>query len=112
MVCFLDEIFEEAMMSVKNGDNEAVRKVSDGRYEMRKTQKKLSKSHLSRVKSKDCDAALTPDYSEILHSLDRIADNCIGITEEAMDNISFVNLKSEAQYDAENISGGVQCITV
>lgn len=79
---------------------------------MRKTQKKLSKAHLSRVKKKDCDAALTPDYAEILHSLDRIADNCIGITEEAMDNISFVNLRAEAQSDNENIPGGVECVSV
>ncbi|MCI7805257.1 MAG: Na/Pi cotransporter family protein [Oscillospiraceae bacterium] len=112
--CFdiADELFEKAMMSVENGDEDAIKKVSKGKGKMRKTQKKLNKSHLSRVKKKDCDADLTPDYAEILHSLDRIADNCVGITEEAMDNISFVNLRDEAQSDAENIPGGVECVTV
>lgn len=112
--CFdiADELFEKAMMSVENGDEDAIKKVSKGKGKMRKTQKKLNKAHLSRVKKKDCDADLTPDYAEILHSLDRIADNCVGITEEAMDNISFVNLRDEAQSDAENIPGGVECVTV
>ncbi|MGN0631348.1 MAG: Na/Pi cotransporter family protein [Ruminococcus sp.] len=112
--CFdiADELFEKAMISVENGDDDAVKKVSKGKGKMRKAQKKLSKAHLSRVKNKDCDADLTPDYAEILHSLDRIADNCIGITEEAMDNISFVNLRAEAQSDLESITGGAECVTV
>ena len=29
-----------------------------------------------------------------------------------MDNISFVNLRVEAQSDNENIPGGVECVTV
>lgn len=112
--CFdiADELFEKAMISVENGDDDAVKKVSKGKSKMRKVQKKLSKAHLSRVKNKNCDADLTPDYAEILHSLDRIADNCIGITEEAMDNISFVNLRDEAQSDLESITGGAECVTV
>ena len=112
--CFdiADDLFGKAMASVENGDEDAFKKVSKGKDKMRKTQKKLSKAHLSRVKKKDCDAALTPEYAEILHSLDRIADNCIGIAEEAMDNISFVDLRDEAQSDTENIIGGAECVTV
>ncbi len=112
--CFdiADEIFEKAMLSVENGDEDAFKKVSKSKDKMRKTQKKLSKAHLSRVKKKECDAALTPEYAEILHSLDRIADNCIGIAEEASDNISFVDLKAEAEAVEENIFGGAQCVTV
>lgn len=112
--CFdiADELFEKAMLSVENGDNEYFKRVSKGKEKMRKTQKKLSKAHLSRVKKKDCDAALTPDYAEILHSLDRIADNCIGISEEAADNISFLDLRDEAQSVGELITGGAECVTV
>ncbi|MGN0608086.1 MAG: Na/Pi cotransporter family protein [Oscillospiraceae bacterium] len=112
--CFdiADELFEKAMMSVENGDSEYLKRVSKGKEKMRKTQKKLSKAHLSRVKKKDCDAALTPDYAQILHSLDRIADNCIGIAEEAADNISFLDLRDEAQSAGEIIPGGAECVTV
>lgn len=112
--CFdiADELFEKAMMSVESGDNEYLKRVSKGKEKMRKTQKKLSKAHLYRVKKKDCDAALTPDYAEILHSLDRIADNCIGISEEAADNISFLDLRDEAQSVGDFIPGGAECVTV
>ena len=112
--CFdiADELFEKAMMSVENGDEDYTKRVSKGKEKMRKTQKKLSKAHLSRVKKKDCDAALTPEYADILHSLDRIADNCIGIAEEAADNISFIDLRDEAQSVGELISGGAECVTV
>ncbi|MGN1135212.1 MAG: Na/Pi cotransporter family protein [Oscillospiraceae bacterium] len=112
--CFdiADELFEKAMLSVENGDEDYTKRVSKGKEKMRKTQKKLSKAHLSRVKKKDCDASLTPEYADILHSLDRIADNCIGIAEEAADNISFINLRDEAQSVGELISGGAECVTV
>lgn len=112
--CFdiADDLFGKAMASVENGDEDAVRRVSKGKDKMLKTQKKLSKAHLNRVKKKDCDAALTPDYAEILHSLDRIADNCIGIAEEAADNISFVDLKAEASSENGDIIGGAEYVTV
>lgn len=112
--CFdiADDLFSKAMQSVENGDMEIVKKVSKGKDKMRKTQKKLSKAHLTRVKKKDCDAGLTPDYADILHSLDRIADNCIGIAEEAADNICFVDLRNEAQADGADVIGGAQCVTV
>lgn len=112
--CFdiADELFEKAMLSVENGDADYTKRVSKGKEKMRKTQKKLSKAHLSRVKKKDCDAALTPEYADILHSLDRIADNCIGIAEEAADNISFIDLRDEAQSAGELIPGGAECVTV
>lgn len=110
--CFdiADELFSKAMTAVENGDAEAIRKVSKGKDKMRKAYKKLSKAHLSRVKSKDCDAGLTNDYANILYSLDRIADSCIGIAEEAADNISFIDLKDEAQLDGVEVSGGSQCV--
>ncbi|MGN1119138.1 MAG: PhoU domain-containing protein, partial [Oscillospiraceae bacterium] len=92
--------------------NEVIRKISKGKEKMRKTQKKLYKTHMARVKKKDCNAELTVDYAQILHSLDRITDNCAGISEEAMDNLSFVNLRDEAQSVKENISGGSECKNV
>lgn len=79
---------------------------------MRKTQRKLYKTHMARVKKKDCNPELTIDYAKILHSLDRMTDNCACISEEAMDNLSFVNLRDEAQSIEENISGGLECENV
>lgn len=112
--CFdiADDLYGKAIISVETGDNEVIRKISKGKERMHKTQKKLYKSHMARVKKKDCNAELSVDYAQILHSLDRITDNCAGISEEAMDNLSFVNLRDEAQSVKENITGGSECKNV
>ena len=39
-------------------------------------------------------------YSNMLYNIDRIADNCVSISEEAMDNISFQKLyQNNAEQD-------------
>ena len=50
---------------------------------LRKAQKKL-KDHLKCIKAKECDVSMTKEFSQILYNLDRIADGCIGIAEEAV----------------------------
>lgn len=104
--CFdiADELFRKAILSVENGDVDMVKKVARDKEKMRKAYKKASKAHFSRVKKRDCDANLTSDFSGILDSLDRIADNCIGIAEEAADHISFADFKDEAQLDGMTVS--------
>ena len=76
---------------------------------MHKAQKKLNKAHLNRVKKKTCNASMTVFYSDILYNLDRIADNCISIADEARENVTFVNLES---VEKDGIPGGVQCLPV
>ena len=51
-----------------------------------KAEKKFNKAHLNRVKNQKCDPAMTGCFSGILYNLDRAADNCVSIAEEALDN--------------------------
>lgn len=92
--CFeiVKNLYENAVYAVENADIKMAEAVSKGRTKMRKNSKKASKAHLVRVKKKQCSAELTGDFSEILHSIDRMADNCVGIAEEALDSITFVSL--------------------
>lgn len=110
--CFdiADELFQKAILSVESGNTDMVKKVAKDKGKMRKAYKKASKAHFSRAKKKDCDVNITSDYSGILHSLDRIADNCIGIVEEAADNISFVDFGNETQLGGMVISGGIRWV--
>lgn len=39
--------------------------------------------------------SLTADYSALLYSMDRMADNCISIAEEAIDDFTFDKLDIE-----------------
>ena len=64
---------------------------------MRKTQKRLNKDHLLRVEQQLCDPALTNDFSSLLYSLDRLADSCVGIAEEAMEGDILLDLDEEEE---------------
>lgn len=78
-------LFEGSMEAVQNGDVEYAMEVINVKDKMRKAQKKLKKDHLNRIKEKECDTALTKEFSQILYNLDRIADGSIGIAEEAVE---------------------------
>ncbi len=92
--CFTisEELFTEAIDSVRTGNMDIAETVVTSKNKMRKAQKKFNKAHLARVKKNECDAALTPDYTGILYGLDRIVDNCVGIAEEALDHTTFVTM--------------------
>lgn len=94
-------LFTESMTSIEKGDTEVAQKVQKQNIKMKKNQKKLNKAHLSRVKKKSCDPKLTAEYAGLLYCLDRIADCCVGIAEEAMDNVSFVELEEGASQAVE-----------
>ena len=93
--CFeiLQDLFDQAMTAVRTGDWEAAQKVGRNKNKMRKAQKKFNKAHLERVKKQVCDPSLISDFTAILYGLDRIADNCVGIAEEALDHVVFAQLE-------------------
>ena len=78
-------LFEGSMEAVQNGNVAYAMEVINVKDRMRKAQKQLKKDHLNRIKEKECDTALTKEFSQILYNLDRIADGCIGIAEEAVE---------------------------
>lgn len=91
----LKESFAKSMEAVKNGNIEAVNYVAKARSKIKKAQKQLNKAHLARVKKKMCNADRTTAYSELLYNIDRISDNCSGIAEEAVANITFANIEND-----------------
>ena len=93
MFDILNSLFSQAIEAVSTGNWEAARKVSRNKSKMRKAQKQFNKAHLARVKKNVCDPALLEDFSGILYNLDRIADNCVSIAEEALDHVAFVNME-------------------
>ena len=88
----LGKLYRDAMGSLQAGNLDVAQRVVKHKNKIRKIQKQLNKAHLARVNSGECDAALTSDFSNILYNLDRIADNCVGIAEEAMDHVALISL--------------------
>lgn len=92
-----EKLFGESMNAIITGDSETPDKVAADKKKIRKLQRQAGKAHLARVKKNTCVRSLTADYSALLYSMDRMADNCISIAEEAIDDFTFDKL------DIENI---------
>ena len=95
MECFdiVSDMFEHAIHAVENGSTEEAKLVSGNRGKLQKAEKKFNKAHMKRVKNGICDATLTADFTDILYNLERIADNCTAVAEEALDNVNFRELE-------------------
>lgn len=90
-----EKLFSESMNAIITGDSETPDKVAADKKKIRKLQRQAGKAHLARVKKNTCVRNLTADYSALLYSMDRMADNCISIAEEAIDDFTFDKLEIE-----------------
>ena len=90
------QLLDKAMEAVRHGDSSAAESVFKNKKKMQKAEKKFNKAHLNRVKNNLCDASMTGFFSGIIYNIDRMADNCVGIAEEACDNVTFISLDEEA----------------
>lgn len=91
----IEKLFSESMNAIITGDSETPDKVAADKKKIRKLQRQAGKAHLARVKKNTCVRSLTADYSALLYSMDRMADNCISIAEEAIDDFTFDKLDIE-----------------
>lgn len=91
------DLLNQAMEAVKEGSAEQAEQVFKNKKKMNKAEKKFNKAHLNRVKEHKCDPGLTIGFSGILYNLERAADNCVSIAEEALDNTGFVQLGEDAR---------------
>lgn len=90
-----EKLFGESMNAIITGDSETPDKVAADKKKIRKLQRQAGKAHLARVKKNTCVRSLTADYSALIYSMDRMADNCISIAEEAIDDFTFDKLDIE-----------------
>ena len=94
-VTIAEELFEQAIIAVATDNVDQAEQVIQDKKRMRKAQKKSTKKHLERLQENLCDPELTRAYSGILLNLDRVADNCTGIAEEALDRVTYVRFDTE-----------------
>ena len=90
-------LLNQAMEAVREGSEEQAELVFKNKKKINKAEKKFNKAHLNRVKNQQCDPEMTVDFSGILYNLERAADNCVSIAEEALDNPGFVELGENAR---------------
>ena len=96
-ISITQSLLERSIEAIKTGKNDIAGDIFKDKDKMRRSERKCNKAHLKRVKLGECNASMTPHFSDILYNLSRIADNCISIAEEAADNVCFVELSKNAK---------------
>ncbi len=92
----VSDLLKKSMNAIQTGDIECAKEVIMIRNVLRNEERKYHKAHLERVKSKKCDASLQVSYSSLLDNLERIADACACIAEEARDHIQLLQLDTDS----------------
>lgn len=95
------KMFSQSIRAVNEGSAEAARCVTAENQELRQMQKQYYRSHIDRVHDNSCHPEFTADYASLLYAVDRMADNCVGIAEEAMEHASFVHLRNQSPQTAK-----------
>ena len=85
-------MFGQAMGAVRSGDKAMAAKLQEERQTLHEMQKNCYRNHFERVQNELCNPAFTTNYAAILYSMDRMADNCVSISEEANTRAAFINL--------------------
>lgn len=96
-ISITQSLLERSVEAIKTGKNDIAGDIFKDKDKMRRSERKCNKAHLKRVKLGECNASMTPHFSDILYNLSRIADNCISIAEEAADSVCFVELGKNAK---------------
>lgn len=96
-ISITQSLLERSIEAIKTGENDIAGDIFKDKDKMRRSERKCNKAHLKRVKLGECNANMTPHFSDILYNLSRIADNCISIAEEAADSVGFVELGKNAK---------------
>ena len=96
-ISITQSLLERSVEAIKTGKNDIAGDIFKDKDKMRRSERKCNKAHLKRVKLGECNASMTPHFSDILYNLSRIADNCISIAEEAADSVCFVELSKNAK---------------
>lgn len=78
-----DILYENAENAAASVDSSQIKKA---RNKLHKVVRQFNKAHLKRIENGKCTKEMTGIYSELLYNVDRIADNCVGISEEAIDH--------------------------
>lgn len=91
----LKEVFEKiglvmdhTLMALEKNDKEMVRNVLSEENNMDNIEKVLRERHLERLNRGECNPNTAITYVELIHTMERMTDNCKNIAESVMDDIN------------------------
>lgn len=100
----IELVMEHTLMALENNDRAQVQKVLSAENSMDDIEKVLRDRHLERLNKGECNPNTAITYVELIHTMERMTDNCKNIAESVMDDI---NHRLVGHYVADN-SGTVK----
>ncbi len=85
-------MLEGCLTSLKTGKKEEVVKVSGQQQDLYPVEARLMKKHMERIKKGKCDPEFTIVFSNVLHCLDRMGNNCTSIAEVMVQDLKMEQL--------------------
>lgn len=79
----------DSIRALETGDINLANDVLDQEEEMNRTEARLKKQHVKRLYDKKCSPEFTVMYTDIVHNIERIGDNCTNIAEAVLSDIHF-----------------------
>ena len=85
----IEDMYTTALQAIRSEDGKGAEKVVRKKDKILDLTLKLRKNHMKRVKKGSCNVNMTHDFTQILHSIDRIGNSCANIAEAALTGVSF-----------------------
>jgi phosphate:Na+ symporter len=83
----IEDVIQKTIEAFENSDEEKARKVLSEENKMDNIEKTLRERHLERLNKGECNPNTAITYVELIHTLERMTDNCKNIAESVMDDI-------------------------
>lgn len=94
----IEHVMSKTIVAFENNDKELAKYVLSEENKMDDIEKTLRKKHLERLKNGECNPSTAITYVELIHTMERMTDNCKNIAESVIDDI---NHKLAGHYDKD-----------
>ncbi|MGN0183345.1 MAG: Na/Pi cotransporter family protein [Candidatus Ornithomonoglobus sp.] len=85
----IGEMYSVALDVMKNGNGVSVKDILKKKEKVLDLDIDMRKDHMKRVAKGKCKASLTASFNSVLHTIDRMGNNCVNIAEAVSGSVDF-----------------------
>ncbi|MGN0162464.1 MAG: Na/Pi cotransporter family protein [Candidatus Ornithomonoglobus sp.] len=85
----IGEMYSDALSVMKNGNSVSVKDILKKKEKVLDLDIDMRKDHMKRVAKGKCKASLTASFNNVLHTIDRMGNNCVNIAEAVSGSVDF-----------------------
>lgn len=97
------DMLDSCLISLQTGNKEEAVSVTMQKKDLYPVEARLMKSHMSRIKKGKCEPQFTILFSNVLHSLDRLGNNCSSIAEVIVQDLRLEKQQERSEELYETI---------